>query len=106
MPDLGSHIIGLLSGAPKTQELVARALNREAHPSGGGHKVLTIRSASGRHFEWHPMTQKVYYIKGGVGEVIAFDILTHGDAMNAVNIWNRGYAEGQRPGTPKIHLQL
>lgn len=46
-------------------------------------------------FEWHPQAQRVYAIRVGVqpevGELIAFDIDTHGAAINAVNIWSRGY---------------
>jgi hypothetical protein len=46
-------------------------------------------------FEWHPRTKRVYTIRVGatpeVGELIAFDVENHGQAINAVNIWCRGY---------------
>lgn len=109
MPDVRRHILGLLDGAPKTQEAVAAVLHTEAHPTGAGKQVLTMQGA-GRAFEWHPISQKVYYLrdKGNgvvIGEIVAFNIVTHGDAKNAVLIWLRGFTEGQRPNEEKPNLQ-
>lgn len=61
-------------------------------------------------FEWHPRSRRVYLIRVGavpqIGEVLAFDISTHGDAVNAVLIWLRGFAEGALPRQPKLHLAV
>lgn len=110
MPDLRHDILGMLQHLPKTQDRVAEALHIQAHPTGAGLRLLRIKTASGRHFEWHPVTQRVYYLRpkadgSFIGELVAADIVTHGDAINAANIWNRGYAEGASPKTEKIHLQ-
>jgi len=69
------------------------------HPTLGA--ILHIKQP--RHpefrFEWHPNSKKVYVIRIGVspevGEILAFDIDTHGGAINAVLIWTRGYAAAQ-----------
>lgn len=114
MPNLKQHIVGLLSGAPKTQEAVAAALHITPDPTAGGKKILFFRNARGE-FQWHPLSQKVYYMRETgqkapdgmpirTGQIIAFDIITHGDAANAVLIWCRGFDEGQRPQKPKFHL--
>lgn len=48
-------------------------------------------------FEWHPSTRRVYLIRVGatpvIGEPMAFEVKTHGDAQNAVLIWLRGYRQ-------------
>lgn len=114
MPDLKRHIISLLDGAPKTQERVAAALHVEADPTGGGKKVLYFHNAKGE-FQWHPLVQKVYFMRPTgrtapdgspirEGQVVGFNIITHGDAANAVLIWCRGYDEGAKPSVPKLHL--
>lgn len=58
-------------------------------------------------FEWHPQTRKVYSIRQGtvptVGEVLALEVLDHGSAINAVNIWIRGY-QAARSSVPLLHL--
>ena len=106
MRDVKSHILGLLDQAPKTQERVAQALHVEAHPTGAGQAVLTLQQG-GMYFQWHPVSQKVYYLKprfkdgrqvSFLGQVIAFNIVTHGDAINATLIWKRGYDEARDPG--------
>lgn len=59
-------------------------------------------------FEWHAEARKVYLVRLGTlpeqGEIVAFDIATHGDAINAVLIWTRGFREGQTPHLTKPHL--
>lgn len=101
---LRNDVLSLFDGRPKLQDKVAEFLGREPHPTGAGSEVLRIKSATNRMFEWHPRSRRVYYLrptgkktKDGkdvmTGQIIAFDIETHGDAINAVNIWNRGYAE-------------
>jgi hypothetical protein len=46
-------------------------------------------------FEYHPETKRVYMgrvgIKPMIGELVADNIVTHGDALNAVLVWHRGY---------------
>lgn len=86
-------------------------LGREPHPTGAARKVWNMSSPATPHlrFEWHPGKRNVYLVRLGqkpeIGEVMAFNIETHGDAINAVNIWLRGYAEGQAPSVPKLHLR-
>lgn len=93
---------------PTTRDRIAEFFGREPHPSANGRQVYHLRSASGFSFEWHPRTRKVYLVrtdhKPVVAEVMAFDIETHGDAVNAINIWLRGYHEGQLPGVLKPNL--
>lgn len=49
-------------------------------------------------FEWHPVSRRVYLIRLGtmplVGDPIALNISTYGDAFNATLVWCRGYREG------------
>lgn len=51
-------------------------------------------------FEWHPGRRRVYLVRHvdghDVGEPIAFEIDTHGGAVNAVLIWTRGYRTRER----------
>lgn len=84
-------------------------LARPADPTAGGRDILHMKSADPRfRFEWHPKRRRVYLVRIGqtpeIGEVMAFDIETHADAINAVLIWFRGFQEGQAP-TIKTHLQ-
>lgn len=50
-------------------------------------------------FEWHPEKKRVYMGRVGtrpmIGEMIADNIVTRGDAENAVLIWHRGYRTRQ-----------
>lgn len=95
---------------PRTRDKFFEWLGREPHPSANGQKVLKISNPklSGRYrFEWHPKARKVYLIRVApreIGEVLAFNIETHGDAANAVLIWSRGFNEGQTPNLIKTHL--
>lgn len=62
-------------------------------------------------FEWHPVAKRVYLIRVGavplVGEPIAFEVKTHGDAQNAVLIWLRGYRQAKLElEEPQAVLQL
>lgn len=62
-------------------------------------------------FEWHPGTRRVYLIRLGavplVGEPMAFEVKTHGDAQNAVLIWLRGYRQAKLElEDPRALLQL
>lgn len=61
-------------------------------------------------FEWHEQARRLYLVRLGVepevGEIVAFDVDTHGAAINAVLIWCRGYDEGRRPAVPKLHLAI
>lgn len=69
-------------------------LGRAPDPTGAGHSIWKIQNhAIGQFFEWHPQKRIVYLVHAetNVGEAIAFDIETHGDAINAVNIFTRGY---------------
>lgn len=58
-------------------------------------------------FEWHPSAKRVYAVRKGVqpevGELVAFDVETHGAAINAVNTWCRGYLTA-RAGEPLPYL--
>lgn len=97
------------SAHPLLRDRFREFLGRDPHPSAGGHAILNIRAPSVPkfRFEWHSQKRRVYLIRVGgkpeIGEVIAFDIETHGDAINAVNIFLRGYNEGRVPGV-KPHL--
>jgi len=96
---------------PSTLDRFREWLGREPHPSAAGQDILHLRAPRhvGMRFEWHPRKRRVYLIRVGqvpeIGEVIAFDIETHGDAINAVNIFLRGFNEGRLPATPKLHLR-
>ena len=94
----------------KGRQLVLEHLGRDPHPTGAGQAVLHIRSGDpARRFEWHPKKRIVYMIRASapnVGEAVALDIETHGDAINAVNIWQRGFNEGAAPELAKPHLQV
>jgi len=114
LPDVRHHILTLLQGAPKTQEAVAAALHIKPDPTGGGQKILYFRNMHGE-FQWHPLVQKVYYMRstgraapdGSMireGQIVGFNIITHGDAANAVLIWCRGFDEGRKPEVAKLHL--
>ena len=50
-------------------------------------------------FEWHIGMKRVYVIRIGampeIGEAMAFEVKTHGDAQNAVLIWLRGYRQAK-----------
>lgn len=49
-------------------------------------------------FEWHPHTQRVYYIRETtptIGRVLAMNIKTEGGAHNAVLIFLRGFQEAR-----------
>lgn len=92
----------------KGTESFMRMLGRPPHPSAGGRRILIIR-AYGMTFEWHPVIRRVYLQNpmpdGRIkGEVIAFDIETHGDAINAANIYGRGYTKGLARGAPQEYL--
>jgi len=57
-------------------------------------------------FEWHPEVKRVFAFKQGgkgVPEILAFGIENHGAALNAVNIWTRGYRSA-RSEKPVEHL--
>jgi hypothetical protein len=64
-------------------------------------QILHIKSPTFPQFrfEWHPKVKRVYVVRIGmtpeIGEPIAFEITTHGDAYNAVAIWLRGYKQAQ-----------
>ena len=85
-------------------------LGRDPHPSAAAKDIYGIRAPllPQYRFEWHPKTRRVYLIRTGttpeIGEIIAFHIETHGDALNAVLIWSRGFREGQTPDLPKLQL--
>ena len=80
--------------------------------AGVGQQVYHMRSlAPGTPaFEWHPLSRKLYVIveRAGktVGEVAAFNIDKHGDAINARLIWLRGFQHGSAPLVSQTHLQL
>lgn len=113
MRDFG--ILRLFDGRPKLQDQIAEFLGKEPDPSGGGRTVLKIHTVrTGFMFEWHPITQRVFLVRMDiktnasgvhVAECIAQDIVTHGEAVNAANIFNRGFEKGQRNGAPMLHLQ-
>lgn len=46
-------------------------------------------------FEWHPKTKRVYMARVGttpmIGELVADNIKTRGDAENVALVWHRGY---------------
>lgn len=85
-------------------------LGRDPHPTGAGRAVWNLSNPRlpQYRFEWHPQTRRVYLARLNarpvVGEVIAFNIETHGDAINAVNIWTRGFNEGRAPDVIKPNL--
>lgn len=87
----------------------AEFLGRDPHPSGADREIYHIRAPRfpEYRFEWHPRKRNVYVVRAGVvpevGEIVAFNVETRGDAHNAVLIWLRGVAEGRRPGV-KPHL--
>lgn len=92
-------------------------LGRDPHPSGRnnqGHFAPFLNlSSTGTpeyRFEWHPQKRIVYLIRLAavplIGEAMAFNIETHGDAINAVRIWLRGYNEAKTPSFAKSHLQV
>lgn len=65
-----------------------------------GNRIAYIRAAEFPRFrfEWHPAARKVYLVSTAtppgqplIGEAIAFDIENHGQAINAVNVYLRGY---------------
>jgi hypothetical protein len=84
-------------------------LGRDPHPSGAAKDIwhLAAPGIPEFRFEWHPKRRNVYLIRTTaakpIGEIIAFNIETHGDAHNAVLIFLRGYREGKTPGI-KHHL--
>lgn len=86
-------------------------LGRDPHPSAGGRDIYHIKAPliPQYRFEWHPKSRKIYIIRIGttpeIAEALAFNIETHGDALNAVLIWSRGFREGQTPTLVKTHLQ-
>lgn len=95
-----------------TRSKLAEFFGRDPHPSSAGQQVFHIkygRADGGYRFEWHPRTRKVYLVRLStvpeIGEVMAFNVETHGDAINAVMIWCRGFNEGRRPDVTKPHLQ-
>lgn len=94
---------------PEVRDKFLEWLGRDPHPTGGGKAILNC-SAAGHRFEWHPHKRMVYLIREHanpvVGEVIAFNVETHGDAKNAVLIWLRGFNEGRTPDIQKPHLQV
>lgn len=101
--------IQLLTNQPILQQKLLEFLDRDPHPTAGGQTILTIKSAA-HHFEWHTKTRNFYMIRHlpdgrAVGEIVAFNIETHGDALNAAAIWVRGYNEGRTPTVEKKHLQ-
>lgn len=90
---------------------MAELTGRSPDPSGAGRDVLTIRSPNtGHQFEWHPKSRRVYLVRTSVvppvGEVVAFDVETHGQALNYINTWLRGWHEGQTPSVAKPNLQV
>ena len=96
---------------PRTRDRFFEWLGRDPHPSANGQRVLHIRNPkfSDRYrFEWHPGARKVYLVRIGTipehAERLADNIETHGDAINAMLIWSRGYAEGRTPDIIKPHL--
>jgi len=97
---------------PKTREAFAAFLGRDPHPSGAAKDIYHIRNPKlpQYRFEWHPKLRKVYLVRVGsnpeVGELMAFNVETHGDAHNAVLIWLRGFHEGRTPDLAKPHLQI
>lgn len=63
---------------------------------------LRLLHMPGFRFEWHPLTKAVYVIEIGklvdgkeVGNQIANDVKTHGEASMAALIWARGYRAGR-----------
>lgn len=66
-----------------------------------GSQILHIKTPTFPQFrfEWHPETRRVYLMRENVkpliGEPIAFEITTHGDAFNAVQIYLRGYRQAK-----------
>lgn len=80
---------------------VLEYMGRDPHPTGAGRAIyhITAPMAAEFRFEWHPQKRIVYLIRIGavpeVGQAIAHCIETHGDALNAVLIWMRGFREGE-----------
>lgn len=93
----------------RTAEKFREFIGRDPHPS-GPEAVYHIKQPlfPEYRFEWHPQARKVYLIRLGseplIGEVIAEHAETHGEAINYVQTFLRGYREGLNP-TPKPHLE-
>jgi hypothetical protein len=94
-----------------TRERFAEFIGRDADPTGEGKDVIHLKSLMGDvshyRFEWHPQKRKVYLVRRGrdpeIGEILAEHANTHGEAINFVQTFLRGYREGQAPGV-KPHL--
>jgi hypothetical protein len=69
------------------------------HAARRGEQIYHIKTPTFPQFrfEWHPGARRVYLIRVGaapvIGEAMAFEVKTHGDAQNAVLIWLRGYRQ-------------
>jgi hypothetical protein len=79
------------------RELLAEFFGRPADPSGGGKDVVAVRAPGfpQYRFEWHPQKRIVYLIMVGskplIGQAIAHHVETHGQAINTVNTFLRGW---------------
>ena len=97
---------------PRTREEFAEFRGRDPHPSGQGlPDILHIQQPNFPQFrfEWHRGKRKVYLVRLGrrplIGEILAENAATRGDAYNFVQTFLRGFREGQTPDLPKPHLE-
>lgn len=93
---------GLVIG-PDLSERFLEFLGRPADPTGRDRRVWHMRRPQlGLEFVWHPQRRTLYLVRLEVdpkkGFQIAKNLETHGDAINAMNIWLRGHQEGRTPG--------
>lgn len=111
VPQDVAQALQLLNNRPILQQKILEfVVGRDPHPSANGQAIFHMLSPHGKEFEWHPKTRNFYMIRTTaegkrIGEIVAFNIETHADAINAVLIWGRGYAEGRTPTIEKPHLQ-
>lgn len=88
-----------VTGNPILRDKVLEWMGRDPHPTGALQGVWKINSPiPGTLFEWHPKERRVYLVElkeidgktHGVGTPIAYEIVTHGDAINAALVFCRG----------------
>lgn len=96
---------------PATRDAFEAFRGRDPHPTGDKQPYLHIKQPNFPQFrfEWHPQKRKVYLVRLGrtplIGEILAENAETHGDAYNFVQTWLRGFREGQTPDVSKPHLE-
>lgn len=112
---LDKALLEELGGNPalreKLNEWMGRPPNYTAPKDGLPVRIKTA-SLEGVIFEWHPQARKVYYIevdaagkpKNGQAFIIAWNVETHGDAINYIHVWLRGYEKGQSPKAPQLRM--